>query len=87
MVKPEKIDLYGTRKVYEGAPDLSGEHRYLVWYGGKTNKKGWLKTYRTLFFAVRRARILQRQGKYVRVSDRLIQDGDERAFPVTERTF
>jgi hypothetical protein len=92
-VQPERLsrlDIYGQHDVYTGEPTApkigKREHRYLVWYGGAANGTGWPTTYRTLFFAKIRARLLQGDGYHVRISDRLIREGDARAVPLS-RSF
>ena len=81
-------DSYGflDRVVYEGEPmglmpnpfGLRGpEHRYIIWVKDTPRSgHGYRKTYRTKFFAKRRAQLLQEYGYGVEIRDRKILPGD-----------
>lgn len=82
-------DSYGHegRSIYHGDPmglmpiplvkGPCGHHRYLIWVSDSaTSAFGYWKTFRTRFFAIRRAQLLQEMGHGVRVVDRKILPGD-----------
>lgn len=70
----KKYDLYG-REVYRGDPIAKDSERFIVWDGANHSAMTGRTKHGSFRLALRQAAKLQREGRAVIITDRLIEGG------------